>query len=752
MNKEKVKEIIKFSFFKYFQNKWFIIFNVLSLLTMIVSFNYKSFTSFLNIEGKKEKYKIEVVDTESLLYEEFAEFYKDDEKYEIEKIDANNYTNENIKDDLMILEVTKDEAEIFKFKLVSKEGIKSNVYEKIVSNLKTIRNKQFVSKYGVSEDRLKLFQSDLSIERVMLSVDAKDSEIKNLVNLFASALTYLISVIVFTRIANEVSQEKSSKSSEYILTTVTGKDYLFAKVFSNIAIFVIQIVLMVSYLAISTSILSIFKAQVTDISLTDALKIDGFSKDIVTYLLTVIFYNIITLILMSIIQATMAAKTTSASEAGNTVSILVFIMAAMYIGTVALIDPYTKANVFIYILSVLPVFSGFFVPAMMVVGQATWWQFVISIIMLFLIIPKTFNYCATAFKNGLLDYTKMKKKKQLWEVGIDNSINGIMNKRTFKQLGSVIGISIIIYIGSQTIIPLLISMVLETFFAFLSKADQFLLLQMLSQVSCLGLAYLFVRAYLKQENKESKQTLAFSKVQIIVIVLAFVVLLQLGLGILYSYIGLDYSITNQLQSDLAINQLAPLHTKILLVLAIGLTPAIMEELFFRKGLIDLTKKYGKTFALLISALLFGLVHMNLSQGLFAFVIGLFMGAVYLYTKDIKLTMLIHFANNGFEALLLVLPIEKMELIAGKLESVPTILGWIMLSIPIIIVLYGAILLIKFLVKKENRDRIKPYLNKKINLEQFGKKHIYMFYDYIFVVSMILLIVLSIVQEKMYRAM
>ena len=127
---------------------------------------------------------------------------------------------------------------MFKTKVVSKEGIENGIYERIISNLSNIRNDMFTKHYNVSSEDLSTLQKQLSVERVLLAVDATDSSLKNMVNLFASALTYLISVIIFTRIANEVSQEKSSKSSEYVLTTVSGKGYLFAKVASNILLFI----------------------------------------------------------------------------------------------------------------------------------------------------------------------------------------------------------------------------------------------------------------------------------------------------------------------------------------------------------------------------------------------------------------------------------------------------------------------------------------------------------------------------------
>ena len=39
-------------------------------------------------------------------------------------------------------------------------------------------------------------------------------------------------ILVFSKIANEIAQEKVSKSIEYVLTSVTEKEYLLAKIIS----------------------------------------------------------------------------------------------------------------------------------------------------------------------------------------------------------------------------------------------------------------------------------------------------------------------------------------------------------------------------------------------------------------------------------------------------------------------------------------------------------------------------------------
>jgi membrane protease YdiL (CAAX protease family) len=72
---------------------------------------------------------------------------------------------------------------------------------------------------------------------------------------------------------------------------------------------------------------------------------------------------------------------------------------------------------------------------------------------------------------------------------------------------------------------------------------------------------------------------------------------------------------------------------------------IMEELFFRKAMIDRLSAFHPTDAILFSALLFGLVHGNLTQFLYAFPLGILLGIIYYRTQNIRYTILLHVAVN-----------------------------------------------------------------------------------------------------------
>ena len=79
---------------------------------------------------------------------------------------------------------------------------------------------------------------------------------------------------------------------------------------------------------------------------------------------------------------------------------------------------------------------------------------------------------------------------------------------------------------------------------------------------------------------------------------------------------------------------------------------ITEEIFFRGSLLPgLNQKYSNLKSILITSLLFGLIHLNPWQFIPAFFAGIFLGWLYLITKNIYLCFFIHALNNGTAVLL-----------------------------------------------------------------------------------------------------
>jgi len=79
---------------------------------------------------------------------------------------------------------------------------------------------------------------------------------------------------------------------------------------------------------------------------------------------------------------------------------------------------------------------------------------------------------------------------------------------------------------------------------------------------------------------------------------------------------------------------------------------IAEELLFREAIAGEMLRRGANpwVAIVVSAVAFSIMHLNLAQGLYALPIGLLFGIIYYKTGNIVLTSLLHIVNNGITAL------------------------------------------------------------------------------------------------------
>ena len=85
---------------------------------------------------------------------------------------------------------------------------------------------------------------------------------------------------------------------------------------------------------------------------------------------------------------------------------------------------------------------------------------------------------------------------------------------------------------------------------------------------------------------------------------------------------------------------SPLKILVMVILA-----PMLEELICRKLLIDRTVRYGEKLSVLMSGLIFGLLHQNLFQFFYAFALGSVFAYVYVRTGRIRYTVILHMIVN-----------------------------------------------------------------------------------------------------------
>lgn len=110
---------------------------------------------------------------------------------------------------------------------------------------------------------------------------------------------------------------------------------------------------------------------------------------------------------------------------------------------------------------------------------------------------------------------------------------------------------------------------------------------------------------------------------------------------------------------------APIWLLALIVVVIG---PIVEELIFRKLMIDRLSVHGEFFAIIVSSVAFGIFHQNVYQLFYATLLGFLLGYVYLKCGDIKVPILIHMLMNLLGSIVALFVQEKAETLVEILEN------------------------------------------------------------------------------------
>ena len=181
-------------------------------------------------------------------------------------------------------------------------------------------------------------------------------------------------------------------------------------------------------------------------------------------------------------------------------------------------------------------------------------------------------------------------------------------------------------------------------------------------------------------------------------------------------IGVTSLIGTAIQSDIAnpIQTLINSSDILLNLIIISIIGPIFEELFFRKLLIDRTIKYGAKISIILSATLFGLMHGNLNQFFYAFLLGGFFSYTYIKTGKIIYPILLHICLNLMGSVLSLFVLESANAITqGIYTSFDIGLILIYVLILLLVMIFGLYGLTQYKKAKLTKIRTKIELTNPI---------------------------------------
>lgn len=135
------------------------------------------------------------------------------------------------------------------------------------------------------------------------------------------------------------------------------------------------------------------------------------------------------------------------------------------------------------------------------------------------------------------------------------------------------------------------------------------------------------------------------------------------------------------------------------LISLVVAPAVCEELLFRGIIFKGLKKHGKIFSIIISASMFCIFHMSISQSVYPILMGLLLGVIMFYENNIYYCIAVHLTNNFLS---LTLSYFKINLIFNHWS-------YILLAIILVVVFISCVLY--FIIRKNKFEEKTPLTTK-----------------------------------------
>ncbi len=231
------------------------------------------------------------------------------------------------------------------------------------------------------------------------------------------------------------------------------------------------------------------------------------------------------------------------------------------------------------------------------------------------------------------------------------------DKKILKTIGALCGFSIVIYFVASTLVGVTV--------AFLNKYlpnldfvyEQGLgswAFSSIATVLFIGLPFLATYIVLRKKKITGILPLGttYNKKASTYLVVAFLPLTLLSTFLInfislmvQSFMGVDF--TSGME-DMAVTNVKDF---LFMTLFVAIIPAILEEVAIRGVLLQPLRRFGDGFAIVVSAVIFSLLHGNMVQVPYTVVAGIYFGYIAVATGSIWPSIILHFFNNFYSVMI-----------------------------------------------------------------------------------------------------
>ena len=411
--------LMKISFNKKLKSKWFIVINIILALALFALFNLNSIITFFGGEFDKPL-KVLVYDKTNISYpylkNNINTFALEDKKIVVNSI---NKEKKKLKDDEILISLNLTDN-LLKAKVTSNKKIDSSVYQVIYQGLNTTKQQVLIEKLNLDINTLALLSTNIDIKREVLSDKNNQDENMSLLmsTVFPSLILPFFMLIVFLvqMVGGEICEEKTTKSMEIIISNVSPKVHLLAKIIANNLFVLLQALLLFLYGLIAFLISSRngslnIPSEIT--SIWNSLSTSGLINDIVSLLPFLLVLIILSFLAYSLLAGILASMTTNIEDFQQLQTPIVFILLAGYY--LAIMAGMFQGSTFLKIVAYVPLISCLLAPTLYIMGEISILDISIAIILLIGLLYLLIKYGMKVYKVGILNYSETGLWKKIFK-------------------------------------------------------------------------------------------------------------------------------------------------------------------------------------------------------------------------------------------------------------------------------------------------------------------------------------------------
>lgn len=419
--KNKFIFLTKLSLKKKICSKWFVIVNLLFAFLIIGLLNLQAIITFfggnfnhditvLMFDETNQAYDVFSSSLDSIVHESSTDL---EGKITVKQV-ANEFNESTLKDNEVFIHLLLDTNNELFAKVISQKKIETLTYQLILQSLDNTKLAYTLDKNQIAPAVLNELSNPISIRRVVYHDQNSADENTNMIinTIFPTVILpiFMLTMILVQMVGGEICEEKSTKSMEIIISNVSPKVHLSSKILAGNLFVLLQAILLLLYVGLGFGAAKLFSNGIQlpseVVSVLDSLKTTGFMDKLVYLIPLTLVLIVLSFIAYALVAGILASVTTNTEDFQQIQTPLMLISVVGYY--LSIMAGVFEGSLFVRVLSYVPFLSSFLSPSLLLMGQISIVDVVVSIFILVLFIGILLTFGMKIYRVGVLNYSNEK--------------------------------------------------------------------------------------------------------------------------------------------------------------------------------------------------------------------------------------------------------------------------------------------------------------------------------------------------------